>query len=187
MKAVFLDRDGVINRSIVKNGKPYPPQSLAELELYEDVPEGLRALKAAGFFLSLCTNQPDVGRGTLPQERVEEIHDFMKKELCIDEVNVCYDDGRTVNSIYRKPQPGMLTQSALKNKLMLSESYMIGDRWRDIDAGFNAGCRTIFIDWSYDEQLKAQPDYRVRSFSEAVQIILRNSTQSRGNHDRSNP
>src|SRR5580692_5711702 len=94
VRAVFLDRDGVINRALEHDEKPYPPRNLAEFEIYPEVPAACAKLKAAGFLLVVATNQPDVGRGTLDQAIVEKIHAYMMSALPLDRVEVCYDAGQ---------------------------------------------------------------------------------------------
>jgi D-glycero-D-manno-heptose 1,7-bisphosphate phosphatase len=173
-RAVFLDRDGVINRALTRDGKPYPPTSLAEFEILPDVAEACAKLKAPGFLLVVTTNQPDVGRGTLKQEVVEKIHAFMCRRLPIDRVEVCYHAGKGKSDCdCRKPKPGMLLHAAGELGIDLKQSWMVGDRWRDIDCGHAAGCRTILIDYGYDEALRQIPDFRVRSLLEAANLILR--------------
>lgn len=173
-RAVFLDRDGVINRPVVRDGLPYPPNTVEEFEIYEDVPAGCARLKEAGFILVVATNQPDVGRGTQSRAQVEAIHASMQAALPeIERVEVCYDPGGAARSTpRRKPGPGMLLDAAEALSVALSQSFMIGDRWRDVDCGHAAGCRTVFIDRGYAEELRQQPDWIVGSFAEAVEIIL---------------
>ena len=171
-RAVFLDRDGVINRPVVRDGKPYPPASVAEFELLPGVVEACMELKAAGFLLVIATNQPDVGRGTQRREDVEAMHAKMCAALPLDRVEVCYDPGQGQPSEFRKPAPGMLLRAARELGIDLTQSWMVGDRWRDIDCGAAAGCRTVFIDYGYDEQLRALPDFRAASLQAAVPLIL---------------
>jgi len=170
--AVFLDRDGVLNEPIVVDQKPYPPRSVAEFRLLPGVVEGCRLLKDAGFLLVVATNQPDVGRGTLSQEVVEEIHRHLCELLPIDRVEVSYDAGRGEPAPMRKPAPGMLLRAAGDLGIDLAASYMIGDRWRDVDCGNAAGCRTVFIDYGYDEELRTRPHFTVHTFAEAAQAVL---------------
>ena len=171
--AVFLDRDGVINRALARESKPYPPRNLGEFELLPGVTEACAKLKAAGFLLIVATNQPDVGRGTLKQEVVETIHEHMLRLLPIDRVEVCYHPGGGKSDCdCRKPKPGMLLHAAGELGIDLARSWMVGDRWRDIDCGHAAGCRTIFIDYGYAEELKQTPDFRCGSLREAAEIIL---------------
>ena len=172
-RAVFLDRDGVINRALEKDGKPYPPTTLEQFEILPGVLDACNRLKKAGFLLVVATNQPDVGRGTLSRETVEEIHRKMCGSIPIDHVEVCYHPGQGHSDCdCRKPKPGMLVRCADKLGIDLSQSWMVGDRWRDIDCGHAAGCKTIFIDYHYDEILRQQPDFRVISLLDAIPTIL---------------
>lgn len=173
MRAVFLDRDGVINRALERERKPYPPTSIAEFEILPEVPAALAQLKAAGFLLVVATNQPDVGRGTLAREVVEQIHTHLLALLPIDRVEVCYHAGQGISDCdCRKPKAGMLRHAAAALGIDLARSWMVGDRWRDIDCGHAAGCRTIFIDRGYAEELKQKPDFSARHLGEAATIIL---------------
>lgn len=177
--AVFLDRDGVINRALTRDQKPYPPMSLAEFEILPGVPEACAQLKHAGFLLVVATNQPDVGRGTLDQSLVEEIHAHLRQTLPIDRVEVCYHAGKGASDCdCRKPKPGMLLRAARELGIDLTRSWMVGDRWRDIDCGHAAGCWTVFIDYGYDEALRQLPDFRVKNLTEAAQVILDASGRS---------
>jgi len=170
---VFLDRDGTLNAAVVREGKPYPPATVAELTLLPGVVAGCARLRAAGFALVVATNQPDVGRGTQAREVVEAIHARLCALLPIERVEVSYDPGgEEPPSPFRKPAPGMLLRAARELGLDLARSWMIGDRWRDVDCGRNAGCRTVFIDCGYHEPLRARPDYTVRDFAAAVDIVL---------------
>jgi len=172
-RAVFLDRDGVINRSIIKNGKPYPPASLDELEVLPGVANALERLHDAGFRLIVVTNQPDVARGTQTRETVDVINNSLRAQLVLDEFRVCcHDDAEHCSC--RKPRPGMLLDAAKDHHIDLAASYMIGDRWRDIEAGEHAGCVTIFVDHGYQEQQPQQFRTRVRSLAEAADWILSN-------------
>ena len=175
-RAVFLDRDGVINRALERDGKPFAPTSLAEFEIEPEVPEACRRLKQAGFLLIVATNQPDVGRGTLPQEVVEAIHAEMCRRLPIDRVEVCYHPGHgSSNCDCRKPKPGMLLRAARELGIDLPQSWMVGDRWRDVDCGHAAGCKTILVERHYAEGLRQKPDYFARHLGEAADIILAHS------------
>ena len=172
LKAVFLDRDGVLNRAVVREGKPYPPAGLAELEILPDVPQALAALKQQGFLLLVVTNQPDVARGTQQRAAVEEMHAALAARLPIDDFFVCYHDDRD-SCDCRKPLPGLLLQAAARYGIDLSRSFLIGDRWRDIDAAHAAGCRAVWIDEGYAERAPSRPPQaRVGSCLEAAQWIL---------------
>ena len=171
--AVLLDRDGTLNRQVIRDGKPYPPATVAEFELFPGVPEACAQLAAAGYVLVVATNQTDVGRGTQPQAVVEAMHAKLQTLVpAVARIEVCYDPGRGEKSLRRKPEPGMLLDAAHALGLDLARSWMVGDRWRDIDCGQRAGARTVFIDFGYDEKLHAVPDFTVSSFAEAARKIL---------------
>lgn len=173
-RAVFLDRDGVINRAVVRNGKPYPPPTLAELDILPGVPEALRRLSDAGFLLIVVTNQPDVGRGTQRLDVVEAMHRRLRAGLPIDDIKVCYEeDGPDCEC--HKPKPGMLLEAARERDIDLSRSYMVGDRWRDVGCGLAAGCFTIFVDRGYTESLTVTPHATCGDLSEAAAIILQHA------------
>ena len=179
-RAVFLDRDGVINRAVVRDGKPYPPDSLEDMEILPGTHEALEKLKALGFLLLVVTNQPDVSRGTQTVEEVNRIHQWMQSSMPIDEFLVCFHDNRE-NCLCRKPKPGLLLDGANKYAVDLADSFLIGDRWRDVDAGHEAGCKTILIDYGYAERGPTQePDVRVKSLLEAADWIAAQVSQSGG-------
>jgi D-glycero-D-manno-heptose 1,7-bisphosphate phosphatase len=170
-RAVFLDRDGVINRAIVRDGKPYPPASLEELEILPGVHEALQKLHDANYLLVVVTNQPDVARGTAKRGDVELMNAFLSSQLPIDDFKTCYhDSGDKCNC--RKPLPGALLEAAQDHNIDLSKSFMVGDRWRDIEAGASAGCKTFFINYRYAEPKPDIPDFIVASLLEAKKIIL---------------
>jgi D-glycero-D-manno-heptose 1,7-bisphosphate phosphatase len=171
-RAVFLDRDGVLNRAIVHDGKPYPPSNVSELEILPGVEEALAALRKAGFLLIVVTNQPDVTRGTTTRDAVEAINAALGRELPIDEFRTCYHDSEA-GCDCRKPRPGALLAAAAHHDIDLCDSFMVGDRWRDTEAGQRAGCRTILVDYGYQEKRPEAVDYSVASLSEAAEIILR--------------
>lgn len=171
-QAVFLDRDGVLNEAIIRNDKPYPPASLAELKIPLDAGEALFSLKKVGFLLIGATNQPDVARGKASLATVELINQTIQQQLCLDDVYVCFHDD-VDQCACRKPLPGLLVQAAKKHNVNLQNSFMIGDRWKDIDAGFHAGCKTILLRQSYQEKnLKQQPNFVASSLCEAAEWIL---------------
>ena len=179
-RAVFLDRDGVINRAVLREGKPYPPSSLAELEILPDVPEALARLHATGFRLIVVTNQPDVARGTQAREVVEAMHaTLLAHGLPIDSFQVCYHDDAH-DCTCRKPSPGLLLAAAWEENLDLATSFIVGDRWRDIEAGRRAGCTTVFINYHYAEGKPSPADACVRSLTEAADWILTRVNQEKG-------
>lgn len=171
-RAIFLDRDGVLNRAMVVQGRPHPPATLAELELLPGVVEACEELRKAGFLLIVVTNQPDVARGIQRREVVEAINEALFSNVPIDDIRVCYHDDQD-QCVCRKPLPGLLVQAAREWQIDLSASYMVGDRWKDIESGRNAGCKTILIDCEYLEEMPSSPNHRVRSLAEVPDWILR--------------
>ncbi len=169
-RAIFLDRDGVINKSKVVKGKPFPPLSLEEFEFNAGIKSVIVALEDKNFKKIIITNQPDVERGKTSKKNIEDIHAFILKYLSIDEIYVCWDayDGA---SDLKKPSPGLILKAAKEHNISLKDSFMIGDRWKDIDAGSRAGCKTIFIDYNYDEKLNIAPDYIISDVRDALKII----------------
>ena len=171
VRAVFLDRDGVLNKVILRDGKPLSPMSLDEVIISADVPDALAKLRANGYRLIMVTNQPDIARKKASREGVHQINQYLSALLKLDAVEVCeHDDSDDCDC--RKPKPGMLLRAARRESISLPESFMIGDRWRDIEAGRSAGCRTILIGDGYAEGLKSPPDIAVTNLSEAASWIL---------------
>ncbi len=169
-RAVFLDRDGVLNRAVVQDGLPYPPRGLEEVEILPGVPQALAALKAAGFKLLVVTNQPDVARGSTTIQFVEEVNRHLAQSLDIDAFYVCYHDDED-NCACRKPKPGLLQMGAEAWGIDLRSSFMVGDRWRDIEAGAAAGCTTVLVGSIAYRERAADADIRVESLLEAATII----------------
>jgi len=180
-RAVFLDRDGVINRPFVRDGKPFPPPTPQELELLPGVSEALHELKSHGYELLVVTNQPDVGRGKQSREALEAMHKALATSLPVDDILVCCHTDEDKCDC-RKPLPGMLLEAGRRHNIDMASSFMVGDRWRDIEAGYNAGCKTILIDYGYSERPPDRvPDLRVGSLREAADWIIR-STPRKGAH-----
>lgn len=170
-RAVFLDRDGVINRAVVRNGRPYPPDSLAALEILPGVAEALARLRAAGFINVIVTNQPDVATGRQKRELVEAMHEFLLSHFPVDAVKVCYHADAD-NCACRKPKPGMLFEAARELDIDLTASFMVGDRWRDVAAGQAAGCKCLFLDSGYQEKQPEKPYVAVKSLLESASLIV---------------
>lgn len=171
-RAVFLDRDGVLNAAVVRNGRPYPPATPDEVRIIEGVPEACAALHEAGVLLFCVTNQPDVARGLARRRDVEEIDKRLSDALRLDDFEACFhDDGDDCDC--RKPKPGMLLRLADRHNVDLARSVMVGDRWRDVEAGHRAGCRTVFIDYGYEEDRPANADLEAGSLLEALPGILK--------------
>lgn len=170
-KAIFLDRDGVLNKSIVKGGKPYSPYLIEDIVIPEGVKPGLLKLKKRDFLLIMITNQPDISRGKLTLNSLNKINNFLSKELLLDDVFSCIHDDKD-NCLCRKPKTGMITDAILKWKIDVNRSFLVGDRWKDIEAGKRMNLKTILINHNYKEK-KTEPDYEFTSFLEVTNQILK--------------
>lgn len=172
-RAVFLDRDGTLNRAEVKGEKPYSPRRLQDFRLLPGVATAARKLKRAGFRLIVITNQPDIGNGDVPAETVAAMHRRLRTWIPVDDIRMC-PHSQTLGCRCRKPKPGLLMDASRKYRLDLRRSYMVGDRVSDVLAGHAAGCYTIFIDQGYGESHRRHfpADSTVRDFSEAARRIL---------------
>jgi len=171
-RAVFLDRDGVLNKAYIRNGKPYSPDTIAEMIIVPDAHEALGRLRQHGFRLIVATNQPDIARGRLTRVQVDAMNGYLAKNLPLDGIEMCTHDDAD-NCDCRKPKPGLLLRAAEREGIDLKQSFMLGDRYRDIEAGHGAGCRTILIGDGYGETFNAQPDATVRTLMEAAHWILK--------------
>ena len=172
-KAVFLDRDGVINKAFVKNGLPFSPPSFSEFEILPGVKESINKISNMNFISLVVTNQPDVSRGKIEKKTVIKMNDYLKSEIRLNDIFVCYHDDHD-NCKCRKPKPGLLLDASKKWNIDLKKSYLIGDRNKDIEAGKKAGCKTIFIDYDYSEAKPSNPDFTTDSLFNAVCLIEKN-------------
>ena len=170
-KAIFLDRDGIINHVKLVEGKPYPPSDLSEFIIMSNIKEFLELSHKNNYLNIIITNQPDVSRGKITASAVEEINSFIKANLKIDDIYTCFHDDKDFCEC-RKPKPGNIIKAALNYQIDLSNSYMIGDRWRDIESGKNAGCKTIYVDYNYRETKPTAYDFKVNSVKELKGIVF---------------
>jgi len=177
--AVFLDRDGVLNEAVVREGKPFPPTSPDEVVVVRGMAAACDRLRRAGFALVVVTNQPDVARGRQSESGVAAINSVLRHTVDLDAIYVCPHDNADRCSC-RKPEPGMLVAAAHDLSLDLDRSFMVGDRWSDMAAGQRAGCRTVYIDNGYQEQQPAAPDHVVDHPVEALDWILTTVQHERG-------
>ena len=168
--AVFLDRDGILNNSIIKKGKPFPPSSLKELVIPNEVKKGISLLKKERLLLIMITNQPDIARGKTNLKTVNQINSFIKKQLELDDIFMCIHDDLD-NCKCRKPKTGMIEDTQFKWNIDLNKSYLVGDRWKDIEAGKKMNLKTLFLDLGYTEK-KVNADYEFKSFTEIVKQII---------------
>jgi D-glycero-D-manno-heptose 1,7-bisphosphate phosphatase len=180
--AVFLDRDGVLNEAIIRNGKPYPPRDLSEFVITYGARAALEELKREGFLLIAITNQPDVARGEANHTDVDKINAQLANILPLDAIEVCeHDDNAQCDC--RKPKPGMILRAREKLGVDLAGSFVVGDRWRDIEAGRRAGCRTILIGDGYGETFPCAPTINLASLPRAATWIIQQSRRERRSYE----
>ncbi len=160
--AIFLDRDGVVNYSIIRDKKPYPPISLGELKIFPEIKRVIDFFKLKKFKIFVITNQPDVARGKISIDEVEKINASILSQLSIDEIFTCYHDNQDKCEC-RKPKPGAFMTLSQKYNIDLSKSIMVGDRAKDIEAAKNANCPSVFIDYGYNEPKPIDQHYTVDS------------------------
>lgn len=170
-KAIFLDRDGVINKLVIRNGKAQAPYTLLEFDLYPGVEEAFQIISESDYLAIVVTNQPDVARGWVSHESVEMINNKILEMLPIDDIKVCFHTNSD-QCLCRKPMPGMLLEAAKEWEIDLKNSFMIGDRYGDITAGVKAGCKTILVGAGDNQGDHPNPDYRANSLLESVSIIF---------------
>ena len=167
-KAIFFDRDGIINKTVLRNGKPCSPRTLEEFIILEEAKETVKILKDAGYKIVIITNQPDIARGLMRVEDLRKMHNITKEILCPDRILYCPHDD-TDNCKCRKPKPGMIIKAATELNINLNKSFVIGDTWKDIKAGKAAGCKTFLVNTPYNKEVKS--DYRIKNLKEAIEII----------------
>lgn len=168
-RAIFLDRDGVINQVTIKEGQPYSPRRLSEFKLNDGIKEVLNHLKEEGYLLIVITNQPDISRGLISREELDGLHELIRSELPVYDIIVCPHDSNDECGC-RKPKPGMIVETARRWGIDIRSSFVIGDTWRDMEAGCRAGCTTILLDAPYNQDVDS--DHRINHISEALKIIL---------------
>jgi D-glycero-D-manno-heptose 1,7-bisphosphate phosphatase len=176
---VFLDRDGVLNEAIVRNGRPVPPTTVDEVVIPDGVTEACRRLSDAGFLLIVVTNQPDIARGTTTWQAVDTINAHLTDQLGLDAVRICpHNDGDACGC--RKPAPGLLLSAAEELGLDLDCSLMVGDRWRDVEAGRRAGVTTVWLRSEYREPAPHLPDHVVDRLLDVVPLVTSFVTTGEG-------
>ena len=180
-RAIFLDRDGVINKVAMRDGVPAGPRKFEDFALVEGVKDAVQSFRRMGFLIIVNTNQPDIGRSLLPEEELNKMHTLVRNELPVDDIFICpHDDADDCPC--RKPRPGMLLEAARKWEIDLKKSFAIGDRWKDMEAGRAAGCRTILLERSYNRGASA--DSRISDIKEAEAIVGDQQRVSTENRDK---
>jgi D-glycero-D-manno-heptose 1,7-bisphosphate phosphatase len=173
-RAVFLDRDGAINKVLLNNNKACSPSRFEEFEFVPAIAAVLRSFKESGFINIVITNQPDISRGLMKPEELEKMHRFIREKLAVDDIFVCPHSDED-NCLCRKPKTEMFYVASRKWGIDINSSFMIGDSWRDIEAAKIAGCKTIIIDTTYNRDTEA--DYRVADIVSAMRVIVKGTTQ----------
>jgi len=169
-RAVFLDRDGVINEVFLKKKKPVSPHGFEEFRFMKGISGPLEQFRKLGFLNIIVTNQPDIARGLLDIRELEKMHKKIKDKLPIDDIRVCPHDDKDMCAC-RKPKPGLLIKAAEDWGVELARSYVIGDSRRDIEAGKRAGCITVLLNKRYNNEDEIDSDFRVRRLSEFAKIL----------------
>ena len=172
-KAVFLDRDGVINKAIIKDGKPLSPNSLNELEILPGVRQSITKLKKLNFVCLVVTNQPNVARKKIDKNSVIQMNNYLKNEIPLDDIFVCYHDDKD-NCDCRKPKPGLIMRAAKDMNIDLNLSWMVGDMTSDIEAANRAGIRSILLskqDCGFGNKCSVTPDAKCLDLKDAVKLI----------------
>jgi len=149
-KAIFFDRDGILNKSIIIDSKPYSPRNLKEFKINYFLKKYINFFKKKNFLIIVITNQPDVGSGLVSKNLVVSFNKKLKREFLFNSLYVCYDTDN--KSFFKKPNPGMLFLAKKKHNIDMSKSYFVGDRWKDMEASHRAGVRGLFVDFNYKEK-----------------------------------
>jgi len=169
-KAIFWDRDGIMNKVIMRKGETSSPWKLEEFEILPDVKKCLEASKEMGFLNIVFTNQPDISRGFLKIEDLEKMHKVILETLPVDEIKVCPHDDKD-NCSCRKPKPGLILEAVKKWSIDLEKSYVVGDGWKDIKAGKAAGCKTFLLRREYNKNYQKDYDFEIDNLKKTVEII----------------
>lgn len=166
----FLDRDGVVVEALVRDEQPYSPRVMEEVRIIGGVAEAIEKLLSLDFKVVVVTNQPDVARRDISIDFVYEVHDYIMKNTGIEHFYVCpHNDEQGCNC--RKPKPGLFWQATSDLNLDLSNSFLVGDRWKDIAAGNSVGSTCFFIDYKYNEPKPEQPFIQVQSLLDATNLV----------------
>ena len=173
--AVFLDRDGVLNNTVVRDGVSHPPADAESMIVTSRAADAVARLKAGGYLCICVTNQPDIARGTRTLDNVLAMNEKIRRLVPLDDLYYCPHDGKDA-CLCRKPKPGMLVAAAEKWGVSLPSSWMIGDRSTDVLAGKAAGCKTILVSSSFPKKEiispQTKPDAIVTTLWDAVEHIL---------------
>ena len=142
--AVFIERDGLLNRVRVERRQPRSPLSMEEFQINPEAIAPLKALKEAGFVVLATTNQPGLSRGTLPRRELDRMHVLLQKTFSLDGILVCPHDENDACPC-RRPKPGLLIEAAFKWHLEIDHSFVVSEMWQDAQAAHVAGCTSLLI------------------------------------------
>ena len=164
-KAVFFDRDGVLNHLIERDGSFYSPQCFDDFEVNADAIKIIQQIKELGFLAIVISNQPDITRGKLEQHEMDKMTQVLFSELKIDDVFYCtHDDNNDIGC--RKPKPGLFHLAQQKYNINFNHSIMVGDTWKDVDAARNAKIKMYLLDKNYNQEI--QNVERIQNLSEVL-------------------
>ena len=172
-RAVFLDRDGVLTRLVQRDGRAASPRALAEFVVLPDAPPAVEALRRADLLAVVVTNQPDIARGALAPAELRRMHHRLLRAVPLDAIYTCpHDDADGCQC--RKPKPGLLVRAAEELQISLKDSWMVGDSWKDIEAGKAAGCTTLLVEPAGAAPAGIAADSVVSGLAVAAEVILQN-------------
>ena len=168
-KALFLDRDGILNKVVMRNGWISSPWSVAEFEIVHEAKELVNTAKARDYLVAVVTNQPDVGRGNMSLDELEAMHRVLRESFSLDDIEVCTtgDDA----AFRRKPNPGMIFELARKFDIVLLDSFLLGDNEKDITAGKRAGVKTVLLQNSSNRNIHGIADYNCSAYNEVIELL----------------
>ena len=171
-KAIFLDRDGVLNKVLIKNKKGYAPLNIKEFKLYKGVESYCKIIKKLNYIIIIITNQPDIARKKITNNQMQKMHIYLKKKINYDDIYICTSLSK--KNYYRKPNPGMLKKAIKNHDIDIKSSFFIGDRKLDIDCAKKVKCKSIFIDRNYKEKKPKGQIFTTNSLNNAIKYIIKN-------------
>ena len=169
-KIAFFDRDGVLNKTLIKQRKPIAPRNINEFKINLQAKEIISYLKSNDYIVIVVTNQPDIGNGLVEKKVVYQMNQRLKSNLLIDDIFVCFHSQKD-NCNCRKPRTGLFEKALKKYNVDKAKSFIIGDRFSDIEAGFNFKIKTILLGNGYSESHKIKPDFKILNLKEIKKII----------------
>jgi D-glycero-D-manno-heptose 1,7-bisphosphate phosphatase len=167
-KIVFLDRDGVINKLVERDGRLVSPRIFNDFEILPGVPDAIRVLSDTGYEVVVVTNQPDISRGLMRLEELELMHNLVNA-LGVREIRVCPHSDED-HCKCRKPKPGLLAEYLESLDDFVLEKWMVGDRETDIICGTLVGANTILVSRASGSESMAK--HTVRDLGQATRVIF---------------